>query len=30
MTKNNMLMQSSVAMLKQTSQMGGLALSLLG
>lgn len=30
MTKQNMLMQSSVAMLKQTSQMGGLALSLLG
>lgn len=30
MTKNNMLMQSSVAMLKQTSQMSGLALSLLG
>lgn len=30
MTKNNMLMQSSVAMLKQTSQLGGLALSLLG
>lgn len=30
MTKNNMLMQSSAAMLKQTSQMGGLALSLLG
>lgn len=30
MTKQNMLMQSSAAMLKQTSQMGGLALSLLG
>ncbi len=30
MAKNNMLMQSGIAMLKQTSQMPGLALSLLG
>ncbi|MBF0676708.1 lateral flagellin LafA [Pseudomonas sp.] len=30
MAKNNMLMQSGIAMLKQTSQMPGLAMSLLG
>ncbi|MNJ59830.1 A-type flagellin [compost metagenome] len=30
MTKNSMLMQSGIAMLKQTSQMSGLAMSLLG